>query len=214
MNWKWIMFTILIMIYAMIYAMLIVLWILTQFYESFIIKECLFTWQTTNILIFFSLNLYYFQTNHFLCYLHRLGICCHQKKYPELLHRVSLYFWNIVSLFLSVIFACVHDFFRYFAETCIKLNFKLIKNGHQVLKFWSQTFLNDLPHFPELFLQIIFASIYIFHLHITLINAPSQALKSFSLTLSFYNLGNPSIVSGYITSFSPVKPSHRKQRRT
>ena len=191
-----------------------VLWILTPFYESFIIKECLFTWQTTNILILFSLHLYYFQTNHFLCYLHRLGIRCHQKKYPELLHRVSLYFWNIVSLFLSVIFACVHDFFRYFAETCIKLNFKLIKNGHQVLKFWSQTFLNDLPHFPELFLQIIFASIYIFHLHITLINAPSQALKSFSLTLSFYNLGNPSIVSGYITSFFPVKPSHRKQRRT
>ena len=114
-----------------------VLWILTPFYESFIIKECLFTWQTTNILILFSLHLYYFQTNHFLCYLHRLGIRCHQKKYPELLHRVSLYFWNIVSLFLSFIFACVHDFFRYFAETCIKLSFKLIKNAHQVLKFWS-----------------------------------------------------------------------------
>ena len=61
--------------------------------------------------------------------------------------------------------------------------YKQTTSGHQNFKLWNQNFLNDLPHFPQTFLQLMFTSIYIFHLHITLINVSSQALLTFSLTL-------------------------------
>ena len=142
--------------------------ILTQFYEIFIIKECLFTWQTTNILILFSLHLYYFQTSHFLCYLHRLGIRCHQKKYPELLHRVSLYFWNIFrSFFLS--FLHVYMIFPVFCRNLYKVELQTNQKWSSVFKLLEPNFSQWSPTFSKTFFannlcqHIHFSSAYYFN---------------------------------------------------
>ena len=118
-----------------------------------------------------------------------------------------------IYLFVYLIFWTYKYFnvFWYFVETCRKLCFKQTANGHQVFKIWNKTFFNDLPHFPQNFLQIIFTSIYIFHLHITLINVSPQALFCFSLTLIFLNLGNISTVPGYVTTVSPLKQSEARK---
>ena len=55
--------------------------------------------------------------------------------------------------------------------------------------------------------QIIFTSIYIFHLFITLTSVSSQPLLCFSITLHF-RLCN---LSGYVISLSPVKQSKPKK---
>ena len=122
-------------------------------------------------------------------------------------------FFIYLFVYLIVWMYKYFDVFWYFVETCGKLCFKQTANGHQVSKLWNKTFFSDLPHFPQNFLQIIFTSIYIFHLHITLINVSPQTLFCFSLTLIFFNfnLGNVSTVSGYVTTVSSLKQSKAKK---
>ena len=135
----------------------------------------------------------------------------HQKKYPKLPHKISLYFWNICTFFLSFclssflylfihlfIYLFIHlfiylfvylywmykyfDIFWYFAETCRKL-FKLQTNHKWSLGFETGTKLFSMtPHmFHKFFWNYLYQHRHFF-LHITLINVSAEALLCFSLT--------------------------------